>query len=139
MITKVTPISELIDDVDASALWAARKLERRHAWAELRALCRMLDGVLPGDWIRCTRVTDKLLGIKPVRADARVMLTDEQFVVEHADGTLAPIIPDDSDADEILVFGQIVDRCAVGGSSLSYVHGTEGCFWTHAWGISHDG
>ena len=39
IITKVTPISELIDDVDASALGAARKLERRHAWAELRALC----------------------------------------------------------------------------------------------------
>ena len=73
----------------------------------------MVDGVLPGDWIRRTRVPDNLLWIKPVRADARVMLTDEQFVVEHADGTLAPIIPDDFDAKEILVFGQIVDRCAV--------------------------
>ena len=102
VLSKVTPISELIDDVDVAELWAERKLERKHAWAELRCLCKMIDGVLVDDWISRSRVPDALAGIKPLSASGQhIVLVDDQLCVQAVDGKITPVIPLDFDFETV--------------------------------------
>ena len=142
VVSKVTPISELINDVDCAALWSSRKLERKHAWAELRAICRMVDGMLWGDWISRTKIPKALDGIRPLAISSTssvVAIDNAGFHIRHDSGECVPIIPEDFDASKLLIFGQLVDRCAVGVAHIGFIQGEGQHLWAHAWGISHDG
>ena len=138
VVSKCINVLEFVDDVEASSLWAQRKLERKHSWCELRAVCRFMDGLLPAGWLARTQVPSELEGIKRPAA-GQYVIEDEVFKVQQPDGSRKAVIPDDWDAESVTVFGQIVDRCAVGSAGLSFVFDTGDMLWTVAWGIAHDG
>ena len=49
------------------------------------------------------------------------------------------MFPESFDAETVLIFGQLVDRCAVTVSHISFARSQPDLLWTEAWGISHDG
>ena len=47
VVCKTIRVQELLDDVQCSEAFAEERLHRKHAWLELRAVARAMDGISP--------------------------------------------------------------------------------------------
>ena len=131
---------EVIDDVEASAAWAANKLERKSSWLELRAICRFMDNLMSGDWLSKMKLPTELNAVSSRCPSPTHWVEGQGFVVDCPDGTVRPVIPAEWDANSVFVWGQLVDRCAVTVSWVSFLMDDPmDLLMGVAWGISHDG
>ena len=123
--------------MQCSEAWAAEKLQRRHAWLELRAVARALDSTHP-DWARKSRLTESLRNIMhdPTRNICR---TGGGLGVVQPDGTYRMCIPLEFEPGHVMFIGHHLDRGSTGCSAVSFVLGQHDTFWHAHWGIMHDG
>ena len=93
VVSKVLPVLELVDDVEASAAWAHEKRERKTSWLELRAVCRFLDNLMTGNWLSRMRLPEELYGVKVGWPGKLVEVSGQGMCAQLPNGRVKPIVP----------------------------------------------